>query len=408
MEKITYLEDVMKHYYEPSVPQLWNSNLFLYPELTKTKKFIQDSQIIIPLQTSVNERGVGSRGEEQTLPVPDINKYDQAKDYMKYVYATLYMSGQSIELAKSKDTLINNLKRCMEGTLDAFYFDWERQLWGKADGFFGKQVGAIAGNVVTVTNIERFRKGMYLVAYSAVPAAVTNGVNAWYYVEDVNYDTSKITVDNATSLVADTEFYREGVVTLVAGPALECTDINGLGNVISNSNTFEDINRATKSYWQSHIVQGAVPGTPEPMTSLRILKALGDMKIKVGKNKLPDILIGNEGITRAYKKMLDDVHVPTESMPTKSGLAQGYKVQYGAKDIPLVESMFGWDNSLIGLNLDHIYLAEAYSGKWSKDNGKIFTFDKTKDTFWATFKMYTQLISDDGRVFLSREDFTEQ
>lgn len=408
MEKITLIEDVMKHYWEPTLPQLWNDNLVLYPELEKTKRFIQDVKIVIPVQTAVNERGIGTRPEEGDMPVPSANQWDQAYDVMRYFYATMYITGQAITLSKSKDTLINNLERCMKGTLSAYYFDWERQMWGKRDGLLGAEVGAIAGNVVTVTNIHNFRKGMYLVAYSAVPAAVTNGTNLYYLVEDVNYDTSKITVDLATNLVANTLFYREGSVTLTPVPSLTCADMNGLGNVISNSNTFEDIDRAVVSQWQAHIVQGAVPGTPEPMTSLRIMKVLDGLAFKIGKGELPDLLLGNYGIRRAYKKMMDDVHVPIESMPTESGFAQGYKFSYGDKDIPMITTASSWANTLNGINTKHLFLSEGYAAKWITDNGKILTLDKGKDTYWARFKMYTNLVADDGRMFLSREDFTEQ
>ena len=138
------------------------------------------------------------------------------------------------------------------------------------------------------------------------------------------------------------------------------------------------------------------------------MKAIDTYVTKVGKKNLFDMLIGNLGIRRAYKKMMDDNHVPIESMPTKSGFAQGYKFQYGDKDMPLIAADFCESNALLGINFDHVFLAEAYAGKWGTDNGKILTRDKSTDTYWADFKMYTQLYVDDGRTFMKRSDFTEQ
>lgn len=408
MEKITLLEDVMKHFYEPTVPELWNDHLTLYPEITKTKRFIQDSKIVIPLQIAVNEKGVGSRGETTTLPVPGVNQWDQAYETMKYLYATLYLSGPAIVLSKSKDTLINLLDRSLKGTLSAFYFDWERQMWGKADGYMGAQVGALATATIVVTNVERFRIGMELLGTDlAGTTQVAPAGTEPYIVSDVNYTTNKVTFKVGTNLVATTQFWKNGS-TVLTGGALVCTDMNGLGNIIKNTGTFENIDRAVHSYWQSLIVQGATPGTPETMTSLFLMKMLDIRSVIVGEDNLPDMLVGNLGIRRAYKKMMDDNHVPTESMPTKSGFKQGFKFSYGGKDIPIIASRFGWDNSLIGLNLDHLYLSEAFGGQWAKDNGKVLTFDKTTDTYWATFKMYTQLVTDDGRSFVLRNGFTEQ
>lgn len=408
MERLSVLNYVMKNYYEPEVPTLLNNNLTLYPELKKTKEFIQDTKIIIPMQIAVNERGVGPRAELGTLPVPSESEYGQAYENMKYLYATMYISGPTIQLTKSKDTLVNALQRAFKGTLSAFYLDWEMQVWGDATGNLGK-VTAVAANVLTVTNIHFFRKGMYLVAYTAGAVAHTNGVNAYYLVEDVNYITSKITVDDATNCIVNDLFYREGSVTLVAGPALTYAGMNGLKNVISNSNTFENINRAVASEWQALIVQNvAAPGTPVPMTSLLIMAALDAQASRLGEEFLPTLMLGSFGIRRAYKKMMDDNHVPTESMPTESGFKQGYKFSYGNKDIPLVASRFSWANNLIGVNTEHLMLSEGYAGKWTKGIEGVLTDDKTVDSFHAKFKMYTQLIADRGDAFLTREDFTEQ
>jgi len=407
MEKLSVLNYVMKNYYEPEVPTLLNNNLTLFPELKKTKEFIQDTKIIIPMQIAVNERGVGPRPELGTLPVPSDSEYGQAYENMKYLYATMYISGPTIELTKSKDTLVNALERAFKGTLSAFYLDWEMQVWGDATGQIGA-VTAVVGNLLTVTNIHFFRKGMYLVAYTPGAVAHTNGVNLYYKVTDVNYITSKITVDDATNCVVTDLLYREGSVTLVAGPALTYAGMNGLKNVISNSNTFENVNRALASEWQALIVQGATPGTPETMTSLGIMAALDAQATRLGEEYLPNLMLGSYGIRRAYKKMMDDVHVPTEAMPTISGFKQGYKFSYGNKDIPIVASRFGWANNLIGVNTEHLMMSEGYAGKWTKGVEGVLTDDKTVDSFHAKFKMYTQLIADRGDVFLAREDFTEQ
>lgn len=408
MEKLDVMTYVMRNYFIPEVPTLQNNSLTMYPELKKTKEFIQDKKIIIPMQIAVNERGIGSREELATLPVASESEYGQAYDVMRFLYATMYISGQTIELTKSKDTLVNALQRCFKGTMDAFNMDFERQSWEDGKGEIGT-VTAVAGNIVTVTKIHYFRKGMYLVAYTPAVVAHTNGVNAYYKVTNVDYVTSKITVDDATNLVVTDILYREGTVTLVAGPALTCGDINGMKNVISNSNTFEAIDRALASEWQALIVQNvAAPGTPVPMTSLLIMAWLDAQVDRVGEEYLPNIMFGSLGLRRAYKKLMDDVHVPTEAMPTESGFKQGYKFSYGNKDIPLVASRFTQANTLMGINTEHLMLSEGYAGKWDKGQSNSLTPNETVDSFYARFKMYTQLIADRGDVFMAREDFTEQ
>ncbi|MFX0206600.1 MAG: hypothetical protein ACFFDT_11495, partial [Candidatus Hodarchaeota archaeon] len=68
MEMFATLDKVMKDYLIPTVPEIMNKELSIFGDVKKTKELWDGKKFKIPLQIGYNERGVGARGEDITLP----------------------------------------------------------------------------------------------------------------------------------------------------------------------------------------------------------------------------------------------------------------------------------------------------------------------------------------------------
>ena len=77
MESLTVLQKVMREYYLDTVDEVFNHSLTIYGDMEKSAEGIQGGKSIVgSLWIAYNERGVGNRNENETLPLAGANEYD--------------------------------------------------------------------------------------------------------------------------------------------------------------------------------------------------------------------------------------------------------------------------------------------------------------------------------------------
>jgi hypothetical protein len=405
VEQLTVLEDVMREYFLPAVPTRFAEKLTLYGDMEKSAKGIEGGKsVVIPMHIALNERGVGNRAENETLPVSGANEYDQAMAYIKYIYGVMSLTGQALKMTKGRNTLIDELKKCMNGMVTALEWDIERQIWGAGDGWICAVASspAIAGNVFYWTGDnggEFFKRGMYIDAY---PAAGGSKTVDSAKILDVNYATKAVTLDGIQSLAATNKVCREDCVTW-NGSAFVSRDMTGLGNIVSSTTTFETLAPATNAYWAAQ--EHGNSNTPRTLTDLLLMKFIDDIVIQ--SDKIPTAIYCSLGGRRAYKKMMDDINVPTESMPTKSGFQKGYKYVYDGNEIPIIGSRFGWAKNFVAVNTDHMWFAEAAKFDWENLGGGILKPRETTDSLYARTSWFANIVVDHRAAFGRLYDITE-
>jgi hypothetical protein len=406
VETLAVLEDVMREYFLPSVPTRFAEKLSLYGDMEKSAKGIEGGKsVVIPMHIALNERGIGNRNENETLPVAGANEYDQAIAYIKYIYGTMSLTGQALKMTKGKNTLIDELKKSMNGTMTAMEWDIERQIWGDGSGWICAVAASpsISGNVFYWTGDnggEFFKRGMYIDAYPAAGGARTVDSAK---ILDVDYANQKVTLDGIQSLAATNKVCREDCVTW-SGTAFVSRDMTGLAAIINATSTFEGISPTTNAFWSC--VDHNASGSGRDLTDLLLMKFVDDIYLR--SDKLPTAIYTSLGGRRAYKNMLDGYNIPTESMPTKSGSQKGYKYVHDGNEIPIIGSRFGWFETYAAVNTDHMWFAEAAKLDWENLGGGILRPRETTDSVAARLSWFANIVVDHRSAFGKLGDINEK
>lgn len=387
MEALSVLQDVMREYYLPTVPEVFNHETTIYGELEKTAKGIQGGKSVVgPLHIAYNERGIGNRNENETLPTAGANEYDQFSATIKYVYGILSLTGQVHKMAKSPNTLIDETKRVMNGLMAALKWEMERQFWGNGDGWIATVYGAPVGNTFVWTGDggHFFKRGMYIDTYTSGGTKHGDSVK----IVDVNYQTKTVTVDAIGTIANGDYVCREDQTTYSGGFVYR--DFTGLKQIIGNADaSFEGID-ATTNYWWKSVVHTA--GSARDLSEMLLMAFLDDIVALSG--EVPDGLYGSLGMRRAFKDMLNDGNTTAEIIPTRSGFNKGMKYVYDSKEIPMIGSRHCWSSTLAALNFDHLWIAEAAKIDWDDLGGGILKPRETTDSLWGRLSWFANLVTD--------------
>jgi hypothetical protein len=403
MEALAVLEDVMREYYLPTVPEVFNHETTIYGDLEKSAKGIQGGKSVVgPLHIAYNERGIGNRNENETLPTAGANEYDQFSAVIRYVYGVFSMTGQVHKMAKGTNTLIDETKRVMNGLMEALKWEMERQFWGNGDGWIGTVNGAPVGNTFVYAGDggHFFKRGMYIDTYTADGTKHGDSVK----ITDVNYVTKTVTVDAIGTIAASDYVCREDQTTY-SGGAFVYRDFVGLKQIIDDADaTFEGIDATSNSWWRA-VIHDNGGGGNRALTEMLLMAWLDDLSSLSG--KLPDGLYGSLGMRRAFKDMLNDSNTTAETIPTRSGFNKGMKYVYDSKEIPMIGSRHCWSNKLAALNFDHLWIAEAAKIDWDDLGGGIIKPRETTDTLWGRLSWFANLVTDHRQALGSLDEITE-
>lgn len=390
MEQLSVLQDVMREFFLPTIIEVFNNELDLYGEIEKTSKGIEGGKsIVIPLQLGYNERGIGARTEGETLPTAGQNEFDQATATVKYLYAVMKMTGQAMRMTKGTNTLINEMKRAMDGTLNAHKWDVNRQFWGNGSGVIATVTGVGSAPVISVSSAKYFRRGMYLDGYTTGGSSHLDSA----YVTDVDYINNTIKLSSAGTLAATDYLVREDNVNYDSG--FISRELMGLTGIISNASaTFQGIDSTSNQWWKS-IVHTA--GGNRDITEMLLMAFLDDM-VNIG-GAVPTTLYTSLGVGRSIVDMLQDANQPIESMPTAAGFGKHLKYMYGGNEIPIIRSRFAPENAIYAINTKYLWLAEAAPMDWDDLGGGILKPNETTDTYWARLSWFVNLVCNDRQKF---------
>ena len=391
MENLAVLADVMTNYFVKDIPQMFTNDLMGYEMLGTKKETMKGKKIQIGMQLAVNERGIGGRPEEGALPIADHNEFDASYANVTYQYGVVSMTNQSIKETDSEETLVKNLKRITDGTMNAFKNNWNRMFFGDGAAQLGVLAGA-SGSTFTVAEdkITNFRKRMFLDFYTVTTKVATPTLG--FYITDINYATFTITLNDVTGLSNGDLVYREGN-TYVKSGAIENYEIDGLGYFMSATNTMQEIDRSTNSIWQAYIKNA---GTAD-ITELLLMAWLDQQSIIVGEENIPNVILMNQGMRRAMVSMLHTDNVPTNPMPTTAGFGKAFSYSYGGVDIAMKEAIKSFSNSLLAFNTENLWIAETAPLAWR--NGGALTQREGYDSSWTDFSWYCNLVTNAGNAF---------
>lgn len=370
---LSNMSSILKNQYlGPIREQFYTSSVLLSRLERKGKESVQGKNFIIPVHYGRNV-GIGARAELGSLPGPGAQKYTETLVPMAYLYGAISVTGQTIKATRNDaGAFIRAVESEMKGLMIDMQADMNRQLNGNGDGSLTTCGTTSNSTTVTVDSTKYIAPGMLIDILDADGATITNG--AAVKVLTVPSDTT-FTVGAAVTTTSANIVTRAGVRS-----GATCYELTGLGKVISDSGTFQTIDRSANAWWKSVIDTNA---SNRAVTKL-MLQKMEDNLAKNGGN--PSLVLTTYGVRRAYFDLLDDA---VRFVNTKR-LDGGFDaLEFNGK--LLVVDRDCQDNTMWYIDESTMALYEMAPLDWMQEDGTVLNKIQGKDAYEATLYLYSQL-----------------
>ena len=301
VQNLSNYDPILKEWYAPMVKDTLNNTvrLFDYIEQDADPTNWSGNKVIQPQRITRNV-GVGSRADGGSLPTSGRQGYLEQQVSAKYNYGRIQVTLPTMVASRNdRGAFERALDSEMKGLAKDFRNDINRQLYGlhklcdvnatvsTTNVFTAKD--SYDANVGTDDKALRFLKpGMLLDLYqggSAVDTDIT--------VSSINKTTNVVTVGSTYTFTAADNLY-------VAGSAGGASEIEGLLDAISTSRSYQNIDSATYTTWDSNVLANG--GTARAITDDLLQRGVDDMdEANSGDLKL---VISHHSVRREYLKTL--------------------------------------------------------------------------------------------------------
>lgn len=156
---LTALDKILKEWYLPPVVEQLNNDILFAQRLQTDSDSLYGRRAIVPVHKG-RSGGIGARGELETLPTADVQKYEDAIYTLKYLYGAVQASGPAMELTSSNEgAFLEAFKSELDGMRNDLKRDVCRQLWGDGSGKLATCGTTTTSTTVNISSDEPLRKG---------------------------------------------------------------------------------------------------------------------------------------------------------------------------------------------------------------------------------------------------------
>lgn len=365
-----------------------NTSTYMLSQITN-KKTTHGRQYMFPIQYGTSQ-GVGARGENIVLPDPGFGEYDQALGSVKYLYSTMFITGQAIAATRgNRAAFADALKTALRDTRDGLTMDLQRQVWGDGTGALGVVEAAVAADtVIPVTDpygltyiqadldnrekVKLFKRNMNI---------FISGSNVYTRIVAVNADGTITTADPVT--VADGDVIYRGDAT---GRTSANNEITGISALLQATGSYLGISRDGFPEWQANLLQMGDGTTGAPITEAAMRIAL-DTAEQNGTGG-PDLMVTSYKVRRTYEALLQQQRRYTDPMKLEGGFKA---LEFDG--LPLIVDKDVPPQRMYLLRMADIHWMIMDDIQWMDDDGNILTRELNKDAYKAVLYTYRDLIT---------------
>ena len=346
-------------------------------------------KIIMSYETKGVYRGVHAALESDNWPIPSDLGFSQAEAQVQYLYMSASLSMIAANEVSGRGALVEAVQRVITSLMDAGTLTMGRMIMGDGSGLVAT-VTSVSSNVLTVSPITYFVPGQFIWAfYSTGCPAPTNGRRqqtadtAYPYafrIDDVDYENSTITVQDAGDIAANDSIYFENcVVYNTTTGAITSKEWTGLSKIISNTGTLQNIDRDSVAWYRSYVNTD----TSNRAISYTLLNSILETVVYTRQKPIPEEFVCSPGVFTAFANMLLAANAPTDSIPTKLGFGKGLKYVYFGDSITFWGDRCVPANTMYGLRKDAFEFGETIPMGLNRDGG-LLKVDGTQ----AYYKLY--------------------
>jgi hypothetical protein len=374
-------------YLSNQIQDVVNRSTFLLTQIKK-EQTTHGKQFIFPLQTGVSQ-GVGARGENVDLPDEGFGEYEQALGNVKYLYATMYITGQSISATQNNKTAFADaLKTALKDTRDGMTLDMQRQVWGDGSGALGRVAAdATASATVSVTD-------PYALTYIANDLDAGEKTRPYRRHMNVYFATSAVFA-KILSVNSNGTITLNQTVTVVAGEIIYRGDgtgrtsvnneITGITGLVRASGTYLGLDRTGRPEWQSNVIQmGTGSGGALTEEAMRIALDTGE----INGSAAPNLIVTNHKTRRRYEALLQGMRRFVNPMKLEGGYTA---IEFDG--LPLMVDKDAPPQRMFFLNTNDITWMVMEDVKWMERDGSVLKAVEKRDAYKAVLFTYRELIT---------------
>lgn len=375
---LTTASNILKEIYEPKIrDQLQNYN-------KASKRIEQTSEgvtsevggkyVVFPVHVRRNN-GIGARLEMEQLPTAQNQGYSRAQVSLAYLYGSIRLSGQSMELAKTNfQAFASVLDQEVNGVQTDLLHDINRQTFGTHVGIMGTSTAAYAANTITMTNTQYMEVGQFVDIYASDATTLRA---AGRNITAVTQNTS-IVVDGAAIAAG-----ASGDIVVRAGSINRETI--GFAEIVSNTGTLYNIDPAVESQWKSVVNSNA--GVNRALSEGLMIKMIDDIYTNGGNTT---VIFTTLGIRRAYFNLLSQQR-RYEGTTSFDGGFKGLAFTTDNGEVPVVSDIDCQPNRMYFMNEKEMKIYREGDWSFMDRDGSKWQRVIGYDAYDATLFKYCQL-----------------
>jgi hypothetical protein len=289
------ITDLLKYVYLDQLNEQLDNSIPTLNYVNRTSNGVFENAggkgVVFPIHTRRNQ-GIGARQEMEALPTAGSQKSIQATAPLRYLYGSLSMDGQTMQLANSNvQAFVNAMTHEVERIKDDLAVDVNRQVWGNGNGqIAAASAGGTTTNTITcaTTGVVNVQLGMVIDIYSSdglTARASSRNVTA------INSSTGVVTFDGAA--VASISIGDMIVRTGSVGTSTIQRELTGFGKIIQSSGALFGV---TDAVWVSSVDSNG--GTARALSEglmIKMADAIADFS-----GKIPNVIFCTRGVRRSY------------------------------------------------------------------------------------------------------------
>ena len=323
------IESYLKEVYQGRIREQLNEEIVALKRITRSGAGVTNEvggkYVTFPIHTRRNS-GIGSRFENQALPVPGRQGHAAARVGLKYAYGGVQLTGQAISLSDTDaKAFAKALDNEVEGLKNDLMKDMNRQIYGNGNGAIGVATGANTGAVVPVADARLFQIGMVCDTQTGTTVDNTNLVVSSVSLAS-GANTVTFTTTPGTALASGDIIVRAGS-GIAAGGTKELT---GLAAIVSNTGTLYNIDPTVEPEWQASV--SANGGTNRALSEALMIQMTDSIRTKGGSTSL---ILQSLGVRRAYFNLLSQLRQTVNTQEFTGGFS-GLAFTTDRGEIPVV------------------------------------------------------------------------
>lgn len=376
---LTTATNILKEIYEPRIREQLQNHLKTSKRLEQTSEGVTSEvggkYVVFPIHVRRNH-GIGARREMEALPVAKNQGYARAQVDLAYLYGSVRLSGQSMELAQSNfQSFASLLDQEVNGVQTDLAKDMNRQVYGTNVGVLGVVTGVNAAGVVPMTNTQYMEVGMEVDIYNAA-GGVLKTTAAGATVTAVNKNVS-ITIDETPTATVNTDIVvRQGNLG---------RETIGLEQIVDDTSTLYNINPATETTWKSVINGNA--NVNRALSESLMIRMVDDIFTNGGNTTA---IFTTLGVRRSYFNLLVQQRRYCDTKDFEGGF-KGLAFTTDNGEIPLISDVDCQPNRMYYINEKELKIYRESDWSFMDRDGSKWQRVIGFDAYDATLYKYCQL-----------------